>query len=66
MAEKINSTFALLDVKHGRLKLAKRVNAGEDRIPVTIRGHIVNVWSADDGTSIEFEVQVSDAVERVR
>ena len=66
MAEKIDSDFALLDVKRGRVKLAKRINAGETRIPVTIRGYITTVHSNDDGTSIEFQVDVTDAIERVR
>jgi hypothetical protein len=66
MAEKIDSGFCFLDVKRGRVKLAKRVNTGEARIPVTIRGYITGISSQDDGTSIEFEVTVSDAVERLR
>lgn len=65
MSEKISSNFAILDVMHGRVKLAKRVNAGE-RIPVTIRGYIDTVHGSDDGTSIEFSIDVTDAVERVR
>lgn len=66
MAEKINSTFAILDVMRGRVKLAKRVNSGETHIPITIRGYIVNVHGNDDGTSIEFEIEVTDAIERLR
>lgn len=66
MTEKIDSGFCFLDVKRGRVKLAKRINAGEKRIPVTIRGHIIDISSNDDGTSIEFTIEVSDAVERVR
>jgi hypothetical protein len=64
--EKIDSTFAILDVKRGRVALAKRTNRGETRIPVTIRGYIVNQHGNDDGTSIEFEIEVTDAVERLR
>lgn len=70
--EKIDSTFAILDVKRGRVKLAKRVNEMLARgyflhgIPVTVRGYIVNVHGNDDGTSIEFEIEVTDAVERLR
>jgi hypothetical protein len=71
MAEKIDSEFCLLDVKRGRVALAKRINQAtsrglKSRIPVTIRGYITDVWGNDDGTSIEFQVEVSDAVERVR
>lgn len=56
----LNSEFALVDVKKGRRKLAKRVLAGE-RIPVIFRGFIVSQWSQDDGTSIEFEIEVNSA-----
>jgi len=66
MAEKINSDFAILDVKRGRVELARRVNKGETRIPVTIRGYITDVNSRDDGTSIEFAIDVTEAVERLR
>lgn len=65
MAENINSDFALLDIKRGRVQMAKRVNRGE-RIPVTIRGYIDNAHGHDDGTSIEFSVVVTSAVERLR
>lgn len=63
---KINSTFAILDVKRGRVELARRVNVGETRIPVTVRGYITEVHSHDDGTSIEFQIDVTDAVERLK
>lgn len=66
MAEKINSNFAILDVKRGRVELARRINRGENRIPVTIRGYITDINSRDDGTSIEFGIEVTDAVERMR
>lgn len=65
MAERINSDFAILDVKRGRVELARRVNRGE-RIPVTIRGYIDAVNSQDDGTSIEFALTDVEAVERLR
>ena len=61
----MSSDFAILDVKRGRVALAKRVNAGE-RIPVTIRGYIDTVHGNDDGTSIEFSLLVTSAVERER
>lgn len=64
--ETINSTFAILDVMRGRVKLAKRINVGDGRIPVTIRGYIVGQHGNDDGTSIEFEIEVTSAVERLR
>ena len=65
MATPISSDFAILDVKRGRVELARRVNRGE-RIPVTIRGYIDTVHSQDDGTSIEFSLSGVEAVERLR
>lgn len=65
MADDINSDFAILDIKRGRVEMAKRINRGE-RIPVTIRGYLDTVHSRDDGTSIEFSLQVTSAVERSR
>ena len=66
MNMKIESTFAVLDVKAGRKRLAKhfasRPSMGhcppELRIPVIITGYIDGVNSNDDGTSIEFAVIV--------
>ena len=63
--KRISSDFALLDVKQGRVALARRINAGE-RVPVTIRGYIDTVHGSDDGTSIEFSIEVTSAVERER
>lgn len=65
MVTKINSDFAILDIKRGRVEMARRINKGE-RIPVTIRGYLDTVHSRDDGTSIEFSVEVTDAIERLR
>lgn len=62
---KLHSDFALLDVKHGRKQLAKLMPPGsqslpaDKRIPVVIRGFISHRHGADDGTSIEFGVDVS-------
>lgn len=66
MTRKISSTFAILDVMRGRVELARRINRGDDRIPVTVRGYIVRQHGNDDGTSIEFEIEVTDAIERLR
>lgn len=63
---KITSDFALLDVKDGRHKLAEHFKGQptfgpcppELRIPITIVGYIDRQVSRDDGTSIEFSVQV--------
>jgi hypothetical protein len=57
------SDFALLDVKTGRAALARRIAKGEE-IPVTIRGTIIGVWGNDDGTSIEFQMDVASVKER--
>ncbi len=62
---KLQSKFALLDVKRGRVGLRKKlVKAGAEGalIPVVIYGRIVRCWGADDGVSQEFEVEV-DSVE---
>ena len=65
---KIKSTFAILDVQNGRKLLAKRMLPGSrslpkgERIPVVIHGWISHRHGNDDGTSIEFGVDV-DRVE---
>ena len=58
---KLQSTFALLDVKRGRGALLKVVGGetGLARIPVTITGFITQSWGNDDGESREFTVEVS-------
>jgi len=61
---KLQSGFALLDVKHGRKALAKAIERGE-KFQVTITGTIESQWGHDDGESIEFEVLV-DKVEVAR
>ena len=60
---KIQSTFALLDVKRGRVGLLKACGGieGNARIPVTITGFITGAWGHDDGESREFEIEVSKA-----
>jgi len=65
---KIQSTFALLDVKRGRKKLLKILGypgnhmGGPQRkpIPVVIYGEIIGPWGHDDGISQEFEVIVKE------
>jgi hypothetical protein len=52
------STFALLDVKRGRHRLAARLNKG-DPVPVVIRGFVTRPWGHDDGVSTEFEIEVT-------
>jgi hypothetical protein len=61
---KLTSDFALLDIKLGRRKLAKIVEAGH-KIPFTISGYIQAGHGGighDDGVSIEFaaDVEVAD------
>ena len=64
----ISSDFAILDVKRGRKKLAKKMPPGSDslpddqRIPVTIHGFISHRHSGDDGVSIEFGVDVEKVI----
>ena len=65
---KLKSNFALLDVRHGRKRLAKMMPPGsqslpkDKRIPIVIHGWISHRHGADDGVSIEFGVDV-DRVE---
>jgi len=64
---KVTSDFALIDIKAGRAKVAKVL--GEDwkvvgskpthKIPITLKGFIVEQYSADDGVSREFAVDVT-------
>jgi len=62
---KLQSDFALLDVKHGRRQLDKLIDKGgkghdlPERIPVVIHGWITGRWGSDDGESQEFNVEVS-------
>ena len=60
---KLQSDFALLDVKRGRVGLLKTCGGdhGPARIPVTITGFITGAWGHDDGDSREFQVTVTKA-----
>ncbi|MEE8608956.1 MAG: hypothetical protein V3S55_15235 [Nitrospiraceae bacterium] len=57
---RIQSDFALLDVKQGRAGLNKKFKNGAegDPLPIVIHGSIVGVWGSDDGISQEFTVKV--------
>lgn len=58
----LQSTFALLDVRHGRVGLLKAVgfsNENKKLVPVVIHGFIDSAWGHDDGDSREFEVHVT-------
>jgi hypothetical protein len=56
---KTTSNFAILDVKRGRATLRNLVKDHKHKIPVTLTGYITGDRSGDDGTSIEFEIQVT-------
>lgn len=66
MPIKITSNFAILDVKEGRealfdeFKDVPRVGPPTKRIPVTVTGFIIDIYSDDDGVSREFEIEVTD------
>ena len=65
---KIESDFAILDVKRGRSKLDKLCNTGHGMNPpleVLIRGKITGRWGQSDGISQEFQVEV-ESVEVVK
>lgn len=71
LAKKIKSGFCFLDVLgRDRHQIAKRCASAKvkdrARIPVTIRGFLDYPTSGDDGTSIEFCVEVESVVERAR
>lgn len=66
---KLQSDFALLDVKRGRKQLDRMVEKNglsggrthdlPKRIPVVIRGWITHRHGRDDGESQEFGIEVS-------
>jgi len=61
---KLQSKYAILDVMRGRKGLSKIMPPGSnhlphaERIPVVITGYISHQHGSDDGTSIEFGVDV--------
>ncbi len=56
---KLQSHFAILDVKHGRKKLLKQLEkAAGLGIPVIITGFIAGPHGIDDGESQEFSIAV--------
>lgn len=60
----LKSTFALLDVKRGRVALRKALERGEGPFEVTIKGRITEVFGHDDGESQEFVLEVDAAIVR--
>lgn len=66
MTAKFNATYGRLDVVHGRKELRSRLIDGE-RVKVLIEATInpnTNTMN-DDGTSIEFELEIAK-IEEVR
>jgi hypothetical protein len=57
--KRLTSNFGLLDVKLGRQRLRKMIEDQKLGVPVQITGTLIGVWSADDGVSMEFEIEVS-------
>lgn len=57
----LDCQFAILDVKEHRASLLRHIKAGE-MIPVMLIGVIDSQHSRDDGESIEFSVNVEEAV----
>lgn len=62
---KLQSKFAILDVMRGRKSLDAMMPPGSkslpkhQRIPVVIHGYISHRHGSDDGTSMEFGVDVT-------
>ncbi|ODP39240.1 hypothetical protein [Sphingomonas turrisvirgatae] len=54
---RIRSSYGILDVEQGRKALARylQANAG---LPVVIHAVLTDPYGGDDGTSIEFNMQV--------
>ena len=61
MKTDLDCQFAILDVKDGRDDLAAKINAGDSQM-VVVFGKITSVNSADDGVSIEFGVDIEEAI----
>jgi hypothetical protein len=61
---KLKSDFAILDIQGGRHALMRVMGNPTgptlcEPIPVIITGFLIGPWGDDDGTSREFEVQVT-------
>ena len=66
MISRIQSEFAILDVKRGRHALRKRLwnriktHPYEEPVKVVIEGVLGDIpWGSDDGTSQEFSISVT-------
>ncbi len=62
---KLESGLAILDVKGGRRSVNGQLKLG-NAIDVVIRGKIVAEWGTDDGSSQEFQVEVSSIEAEVK
>jgi hypothetical protein len=56
---KLRSSFAIVDIEKGRHRLARRLQ-DSGPIEVVLRGRLTQPWGSDDGTSIEFNMEVTD------
>lgn len=56
---KTTAKFATIDIKRGRKAVAKIVADKTKKIPITLHGYILGQWSGDDGTSIEFQIDIT-------
>ena len=54
---KLQIDYCIVDVKHGRKNLKKKIDAGE-KVEIAIYGTIDDICSHDDGVSREFCVSV--------
>jgi hypothetical protein len=55
---RIKSTYAIVDVMQGRHSLARYLKANVG-LPVIIHAVLTDPFGSDDGTSIEFNAEVS-------
>jgi len=55
---RIKAAWGVIDVQHGRRKLAKRIQAGET-FDILIHATVNEINSDDDGVSIEFGMDIS-------
>lgn len=55
----LSGEFAYIDIKTGRSKVLAQTAKGK-KIPITIKGHIIDNFSGDDGTSILFTIEMDN------
>ena len=54
---RVQSNFAILDVKRGHKTLTKELNKG-NAVEVVVTGNLVGEYGSFDGMSVEFEIDV--------